>query len=133
MNAIFIDTAGFLALWNARDQWNERATEVFVDLMGRGEDFCTSSYIMLECGNAAARQPFRRDVIEVREQFLADGKLIIPGADDEAAAWKVFARGHAADAGIVDHISFTIMRRLGITRAFTNDRHFRAAGFETLF
>jgi predicted nucleic acid-binding protein len=30
-------------------------------------------------------------------------------------------------------ISFTIMRRLGITRAFTNDRHFRAAGFETLF
>jgi len=25
------------------------------------------------------------------------------------------------------------MRRLGITQAFTNDRHFQAAGFETLF
>jgi predicted nucleic acid-binding protein len=26
-----------------------------------------------------------------------------------------------------------IMRRLGIVQAFTNDRHFREAGFETLF
>jgi uncharacterized protein len=38
-----------------------------------------------------------------------------------------------ATNGIVDHVSFTIMRRLGISKAFTNDGHFRAAGFETLF
>jgi predicted nucleic acid-binding protein len=30
-------------------------------------------------------------------------------------------------------VSFAVMRRLGIQRAFTNDRHFREAGFETLF
>ena len=36
-------------------------------------------------------------------------------------------------AGIVDQVSFVVMRRLGLTRAFTNDWHFRAAGFETLF
>jgi predicted nucleic acid-binding protein len=36
-------------------------------------------------------------------------------------------------AGIVDHISFLVMHRLGITDAFTNDGHFRAAGFVTLF
>jgi predicted nucleic acid-binding protein len=30
MSGIFMDTVEFLALWNARDQWNERATEVFV-------------------------------------------------------------------------------------------------------
>jgi len=36
-------------------------------------------------------------------------------------------------AGIVDHVSFIVMRRLGITDAFTNDRHFQAAGFTTLF
>jgi predicted nucleic acid-binding protein len=33
----------------------------------------------------------------------------------------------------VDHVSFAIMRRMGIPKAFTNDGHFRAAGFETLF
>ena len=37
------------------------------------------------------------------------------------------------DAGIVDQISFVVMRRLGVSRAFTNDRHFRAAGMEPLF
>jgi hypothetical protein len=124
-----------LVFWlcGTRDQWNERATQVFVELMARGEDFCTSSYVILECANAAARQPFRRDVIEVRQQFQADGKLIVPGTDDELTAWEAYAQGQAADAGIVDHVSFSIMRRLGITRAFTNDRHFRAAGFEILF
>lgn len=30
-------------------------------------------------------------------------------------------------------VSFAVMRRLGITEAFTNDRHFQAAGFATLF
>ena len=39
----------------------------------------------------------------------------------------------ADDAGIVDHVSFVVMRRLGISDAFTNDRHFKAAGFNTLF
>jgi predicted nucleic acid-binding protein len=34
---------------------------------------------------------------------------------------------------LIDHVSFTIMRRMEIAKAFTNDGHFRAAGFETLF
>jgi len=42
-------------------------------------------------------------------------------------------RAEAGDAGIVDCVSFTVMRRLGLTEAFTNDRHFQAAGFTTLF
>ena len=43
------------------------------------------------------------------------------------------SRDEAGQAGIVDHVSFAVMRRLGITQAFTNDRHFQTAGFETLF
>ena len=39
----------------------------------------------------------------------------------------------ATSAGIVDQVSFAVMRRLGITDAFTNDRHFKAAGFRALF
>jgi predicted nucleic acid-binding protein len=33
----------------------------------------------------------------------------------------------------LDEVSFTIMRRMGLSKAFTNDGHFRAAGFEPLF
>jgi uncharacterized protein len=61
------------------------------------------------------------------------GKLIIPNEDDWQQAWSAYHRGDAADAGIVDQISFIVMRRLGIKDVFTNDRHFKAAGFNTLF
>jgi len=44
-----------------------------------------------------------------------------------------YSRREAANAGIVDHVSFVVMRRIGITEAFTNDHHFKAAGFTTLF
>ena len=42
-------------------------------------------------------------------------------------------RNEAGQAGIVDQVSFIVMRRWGITEAFTNDRHFQAAGFRALF
>ena len=53
--------------------------------------------------------------------------------EDWREAWSGFERGNAAGAGIVDHVSFVVMRRLGLTEAFTNDGHFRAAGLVTLF
>jgi predicted nucleic acid-binding protein len=56
-----------------------------------------------------------------------------PTAQEVEDAWAAYERGEAGQAGIVDHVSFQVMRRLGITEAFTNDNHFQAAGFTTLF
>jgi uncharacterized protein len=60
-------------------------------------------------------------------------RLIVPTIEDCQAARMAYERGEADSAGIVDQVSFTIMRRLGLSKAFTNDAHFRAAGFEKLF
>lgn len=57
----------------------------------------------------------------------------MPTDDDWRQAWQAYERGGAGEAGIVDHVSFVVMRRLGIDTAFTNDRHFQAAGFTVLF
>jgi predicted nucleic acid-binding protein len=59
--------------------------------------------------------------------------LFVPTVEEWQAAWLAYECGEADGAGIVDHVSFTITRRLGVSKAFTNDGHFRAAGFETLF
>lgn len=93
----------------------------------------TSTYVLPECGNSASRRPYRSTVVRFREEMEAAGRVVTPGEDGWSAAWVASARGVAADAGIVDHVSFVIMRRLGIVDAFTNDRHFRAAGFNPLF
>ena len=91
MNRIMLDTVAFVALWNASDQWHSRAARVFEELTASGADFYTTTCIMLECGNSASRTPFRNDVVEVREQFLADGKLLDPTPADCAAAWAAYA------------------------------------------
>jgi uncharacterized protein len=69
----------------------------------------------------------------LRQALEFRNELIAPIEDDWQQAWAAYERGEAAQAGIVDHVSFVVMRRLRVTEAFTNDRHFVAAGFTTLF
>ena len=133
MSMVFLDTVGLLALWNRNDPWRAAAKSAFEAVVTAGQQLTTTSFVLLECGNAASRQPFRRDVVELRENLEASQLLIQPSDRDWELAWAAYERGEAGDAGIVDHVSFVIMRRLRITDAFTNDRHFKAAGFHTLF
>lgn len=133
MRAVFLDTVGILAVWDRADQWHEPASRVFADLVRSRSPLVTTSLVFLECGNAAARTPFRGRVDALRRAFVAEGRCIEPTGDDLERAWAAYDRGEAGAAGVVDHVSFLVMRRLGLTRAFTHDAHFRAAGFETLF
>ena len=133
MNVIFLDSVGALALWNKSDQWHEAAKLAFAQLTKNKDTLLTTTFVLAECGNTAARRAFRNDPAQLRESFEAAKALIWPTEEDWRLAWNAYQRGEADAAGIVDHISFVVMRRLGIAKAFTNDRHFRAAGFEVLF
>lgn len=133
MTAAFLDTVGLLALWDASDQWHGAAEEAFHSLDRARAPLVTTTFVLLECGNAAARRPYRLAVDRLREKLEGGGLLVAPTTDDWLRAWQAYVRGEAGRAGIVDHTSFVVMRRLGLARAFTNDRHFQAAGFETLF
>jgi predicted nucleic acid-binding protein len=130
---VFLDTVGLLAVWDESDQWHGAAQTCFSELMASRVDLFTSSFVLLECGNAAARRPYRSAVSRLGKQMELGHRLIVPTIEDWQTAWLAYENGEAECAGIVDHVSFTIMRRLGISKSFTNDRHFRAAGFEVLF
>ncbi len=130
---VFLDTVGLLAGWDESDQWHRAARACFSELAAGRADLVTSSFVLLECGNAAARRPYRSAVGRLREQMEPGHHLIVPTIEDWRTAWRAYDRAEADGAGIVDHVSFAIMRRMGIFKAFTNDGHFRAAGFETLF
>jgi len=122
-----------IAVWDNTDQWHAAADAVYRALLAQGRLLMTTSLVLCECGNAAARRPYRSDVNELRK-FLIDEQLLIePTPEETEEAWAAYDRGGAGDAGIIDHVSFVVMRRLGMTDAFINDRHFQAAGFTTLF
>jgi predicted nucleic acid-binding protein len=133
MRGVFLDTVGLLALWDQTDQWHLAATRALADVVASGARTVATTFILLECGNAAARRPYRLLADEMRDALSSGGKLIVPTEVDWDEAWAAYRRGDAGGAGVVDQVSFVVMRRLQIHDAFTNDRHFRAAGFNTLF
>ena len=132
-DAVFLDTVGLLALWDQSDQWHAAAEGAFDQLRTARTELVTTTFILLECANSAARRPYRLAVDRLRESLEAAQRLIRPSDEDWTDAWQAYRRGEADQAGIVDHVSFAVMRRLGLTKAFTNDRHYRAAGFTILF
>ncbi len=133
MKAVFLDTVGMLAVWDTTDQWHLAAETAYNELLAQGHMLLTTEMVLCECGNAAARRPYRRRVNVLRRALLEDDLVVLPTAADLDNAWDFYDRGDAGGAGLVDQISFVVMRRLGLTEAFTNDRHFHAAGFTTLF
>lgn len=133
MTPIFLDTVGLLAIWDIDDQWHDAAETAYVQIVSARQPVLTTTFILLECGNAAARRTYRKDVDLLRRTLELRNELIAPTDDDWTNAWEAYQRAEIGKAGIVDYVSFTVMQRLGIRQAFTNDRHFQDAGFETLF
>jgi predicted nucleic acid-binding protein len=128
MNLVFVDTVGLLALWDQDDQWHQAAETAWQRIGVTKLIPCTTPFVLLECANAASRRSYRREVSALREQFERAQMLFWPEGDEWRLAWEQYQQGKPGDAGVVDHVSFIVMRRLGISDAFTNDRHFKAAG-----
>ena len=133
MSEVFLDTVGLLAVWDTRDQWHPSAVAAFARLCSEGVVFITTTFVLAECGNAFARTRLRQNPVDLRSRLESDGGLLDPSDADWQEAWVRYEAGHPGGPGLVDELSFAVMRRLGLKKAFTNDRHFADAGFEPLF
>jgi predicted nucleic acid-binding protein len=124
---------GLIALWDKTDQWHDDAQRAYAEFRKFRFKGVTTDAVLLECGNAASRRPYRHEVNLLRQQMVKTGRLVTISADEWEQAWQAYDRDGPGGAGIVDQSSFIVMRRLGIRQAFSNDGHFSTAGFETLF
>lgn len=66
---VFLHTVGLLALWNENDQWHKAANASFAELLALRTNVITTTFVMLECGNAAARRPYRAAVSRLHQQM----------------------------------------------------------------
>ena len=57
MKQVFLDTVGMIAVWDDTDQWYAAAHAAYGQLLAQGRRLVTTSFVLCECGNAAARRP----------------------------------------------------------------------------
>lgn len=70
MNCVFLDTVGLIATWDIRDQWHSVADVVYQQLLQQKRRLLTSPLVLWECGNTAARCPYRQRVNVLRQYLI---------------------------------------------------------------
>ena len=130
-NEIFVDTLYLVALINARDTYHARASEL-VDVFSRSS-LVTTDAVLLEVGNALARN-HKRQAIEIIETLSTGSDVEIVHLTPElwAQGFALYRSHLDKEWGLVDCISFSVMRQRNIASALTFDQHFVQAGFAAL-
>lgn len=126
----FVDSSAYLGLLDADDEHHEAAVAIISDLARAGWRQLTTNALIIEChalllsnlGIATAAR-FLQDIDASRTT------IVRVRASDEARAKQIIFQYTDKDFSFTDAISFAVMERLGITWAFTFDRHFAQYGF----
>lgn len=131
---IFVDSGAFIARHLAKDQHHKVASRLWRKLGRSGERSLTSNFIVDEALTLIGRRADRRFAASVGRRIYASRvlEIIRPNADDEMAALARLEKYHDQDVSFTDCVSFVLMERRKVRRAFTFDHHFRIAGFETM-
>lgn len=131
MAEAFIDTSFVVALINQRDQYHAQAVQLASQFDERS--LITTDAVLLEIGNALARN-FKEASIQIIEHFLTSDEVEIITLNDElfARAFKPYRSHLDKSWGLIDCVSFVVMRDFGLTQSLTADKHFEQAGFSIL-
>lgn len=128
----FIDTSALYALLDADDGQHRSAKQTWTALLNETTEAVTSNYVIIETtalvqnrlGMEAVRT-FHEDILPViRVEWVSDATH-----QTGVTALLTVARRQLS---IVDCVSFALMRRLGIRRAFAFDEHFAEQGFHLI-
>lgn len=131
LNRIFIDTGFVIALINHRDQYHQQASEL-ADRF-EGYPLLVTDAVLLEVGNFLACN-YKKEAVEVIEQFLASDEVEVVRLTPQLfnQAFALYKMYQDKEWGLVDCISFAVMREAGVSQALAFDRHFVQAGFQVL-
>ena len=131
MADVFVDTSFVVALVNKNDQNHRLALDLSTQYSGK--ELVTTDAILLEIGNALSRN-FKRQSVEIIEDFLTsdDVQVIHLAPPLFRRAFDLYKSHSDKSWGLVDCVSFVVMKETGITDALSADKHFEQAGFNFL-
>ncbi len=127
---IFIDTSALLAVLDESDSHHRKAKPFWTKIIGDGDVLLCHNYILVETSALVSRR-LGMEAIRVFEQDIIPILNIIWVTKEVhcAAAGAQLAANRSA-LSLVDCVSFEVMRRTGVQKAFAFDRHFRDYGYD---
>ncbi len=127
----FVDTSFVVALVNKRDQCHLRALDLASQFERR--PLVTTDAVLLEIGNALAKN-FRAASIQVIDDFLTSSEIQIVHLYPDLfhKGFSLYRSRLDKTWGLIDCVSFIVMREAGIAESLTADKHFEQAGFRAL-
>ncbi len=124
---IFVDTSAWFARYTPKDKSHAAAKKFHRSIK---ETLVTTDYVIDESltlfkvrGNAERARLFGRAIFAGN---LAQIEWV--SRTDVEQAWTVFDTYRDKDWSFTDCVSFVIMQRLGVTKSFAFDEHFRQFG-----
>ena len=131
MTEAFVDTSFVIALINKSDQYHSQALQLAARF--DKQPLVTTDAVLLGIGNALARN-FKAQSVQVIEHFVTSDEIQIVALNTELfrRAFELYRSHDDKTWGLVDCISFIVMKDLKLTRSLTADKDFEQAGFEIL-
>lgn len=124
---VFVDTSALLAILDEDDRYHREAAEAFRALMV-GTELMTHNYVEVETLTLARRRLGNGAVAQLTDRLLPSMTTIWVDEPLHRAALAAH-RVAGASVSLVDNVSFEIMHREGIDRAFAYDADFETHGF----
>jgi len=129
---LFLDTVFIQALLSRRDQYHEKARELWPGVQAAGEVWTTEA-VLVEVGNALS-VIHREGAAEFLRRCYDTENLHVVSVDTEllSKGLDLYSSRNDKTWGLTDCISFVVMHEEGLTVAVTADEHFVQAGFRAL-
>jgi len=129
---VFLDTSALFAVFDGDDAGHLAATGAWKELLSSDAALHTSNYVIVEL-TALLQRRLGVPAVDALGTYVMPWVQVswIDNALHAQAAAGLLAAGRR-DLTLVDCASFTLMRKLGLRRAFTLDGHFVEQGFVVL-
>jgi len=128
---IFIDTGAFISRYISKDEYHSSSVRFWNQLKNSGERLFTSSFVLDETLTLPGRRGGYSFAAGKAGKFYTSKVMTIlrPLIEDEHKEVDIFEKYADQKISFTDCISFVLMKKHGIDKVFSFDRHFEYAGY----
>jgi len=128
---IFVDASAWIALADRSDSNHKKAAAVYPSFLTSNNRLITSNFVIAETYIVLLNELGHPAAFSFLERVKTSPRItrVYSTEDIESEAQAMLGKYRDQDFSYADAVSFTIMKRQKIRKAFAFDKHFISAGF----